>query len=351
MKKILNVVNKIENYHFTIPLDGSLNLHVKKGDSITPRKAIMTKEYKKVLSSFYVPKELGSDIKTASDYIVRLNGEYVTKGETLAERLTAGGLSVKRIVSNNEGILSLSRIEAGFIDILGENSVEEVYAQFYGKVADIDVSTGVVVQANALSVEGLSNAKALENNNPENKKHVRGELIFIKEGDSIYTAKDLEDSYEGKIVYAGKFVYPELINQLYLKGALHVIAYSMNYVEYSELKVPITILGGFGNLGLSEIYTKVLSNFKNLICVVDYSDEISKIVFPDNGQYLPTVALTTKAIALLHEGMYVVIKDAEMFNTKGRILEMNTEEHIALIATDNGKRALLNESTLIPLVY
>ncbi|HVX92489.1 MAG TPA: hypothetical protein VHA74_00035 [Candidatus Dojkabacteria bacterium] len=351
MKKIFKVINKVENYDFTIPLDGSLNLHVKKGDSITPRKPIMTKEYKKVLSSFYIPKELGSNIKESADFIVRLNGEYVTKGETLAERLTTGGLSVKRIVANNEGILSLSRIDSGFIDILGENTVEEVHTQFYGKVVDIDVNTGIVVQANALSLEGIGNAKSLETNSGKSQNHIRGEFTLIKNGDSIYTVKDLEESYEGKIVYAGKFVYPELINQLYLRGAMHVVVYSMNYMDYSDLKVPVTLLGGFGNLGLSDLYTNVLEGFKGLICVVDYSNDTSKVVFPDNGQHLSKITLTTKEVAVLHEGMYVIVKDTDMFNVKARILELNSEEHVALIATDNGKRALLSESNLIPLVY
>ncbi len=347
MHQFSRLVYRQVNYRLVIPFEGRVDVKVRKGDVVKPGDVLFTNTSKKVLSSLYVPSELGVKIEESMDYIVRLNGEYVLQGEVLAERVSAGGLALKRLYTPVEGIISLSRIKQGRIDILSENQSDEYVSQSHGRVVDVDLSNGLSIETMVWNMPMLTDNY---HEKPNEYKNVRiGKFETVGDGSSIYVNKDLKESYRGKIVYAGRFAYPELLREIYGRGAEYVIVYSMDYIDFSSLNFSVGIVGGFGNIPYPKEYSAIFSAMIDSFTSVDL--EKNRIIWPDQGKYLNKSPIDTNAqfISDLKVGMYVRVVDIDNYRSVARVLDVNKEEHAVTIELEDGKRTFVPEDLLLPL--
>ncbi|HRI05419.1 MAG TPA: hypothetical protein PLV59_00480 [Candidatus Dojkabacteria bacterium] len=347
MFQLSRLLYRQPSYRLLIPFEGHVQTKVKKGDSVHPGDVLFVKTAKKIISSSFIPTELGVKIEDAKDYIVRLNGEYVLKGEVLAEKMVAGGLSIKRLYAGEDGILNLNRIDKGFVDILSESTSEEYYCESFGRVLDVDLTNG-------LSIETLVWKLPLLTDNyhekPNEYKNVRvGNFKVVGDGSSVYVDKNLEDDYKGCIVYAGRFAYPELLKEIYKRGAEYVMVYSMDYQDFASLPFAVGIIGGFGHIPYPKEYVEIAKGMKDSFCSVDLTQ--NTIVWPDKGRYLTKnpIEINDTFISELRVGMYVRVVDSENFRALARVLDVNTDENMVSIEFEDGRRSFVSSTILLPV--
>lgn len=344
MKRVQRLVHKIKEHNVLIPVNGNATYLCKRLDHVRKGSVLYSSNNNRIEEAHALNEELGVNIKDVSDYLVRIDGEYVMQGEVIAERLVNGGLSLKRVVAGKDGILSFSRINKGVVDILGEQEIVEYKSPIYGKVVDIDINVGIYISTECFSVFGKNNYK-------QEKVEYSGHFIFVGTGESVYTIKHLDDNYEGKIVFVGKYVYPELIVELYKRGAYHVITYSINYDDYRNIQFPITVLGGFGNIIMPDLWYRSIKDFNNSYCSVVVDKGKSTVYIVDDGQYLieNQIKLKNSIVDNMKVGMDVRIRDVSNLNEIGKVLYIDND--YVQVKLESGAILLVNERSLDIVSY
>jgi hypothetical protein len=345
MKRLGKIIQRASSYSLPIPFRGKVDVSLDKGQLVKPGDLLFKRSLKKIKRSYYLPKELGVTADRADDHVARLNGEYVTAGEILAERLAGGGLIVRKVHASVDGIISLQRLNKGYIDILAESETLEVTSDFRGTVEKIDMGQGMYVTT---SIWMMRTTALMKPSKDEFDSIYAGKFEQIGDGSSIYVVKDLKDSYEGKIVFAGRFVYPDLVRELYNRGAELVVAYAMDYDDYMLLADPVILLGGFGNLGYDSYWQKSISAMFGSFCVVDIAK--GAVMWADTGQFMNQNPYEAESIVVpvLKSGMDVMCMDVEDTNRVGKIAEM-TDEGFVTVEFADGQRKLLSQDVLVPI--
>jgi len=343
VKVYRKIIDRVSGFNVNIPFDGKVVLMVKKGDNVRPGTILFRRVYKKIKSAYFLPRELGVTVKMADDYIVRIDGEYVTKGEILAEKLSAGGLVLKKIVALDDGILSLDRIGSGYLDILTEDIEVEYRFEGYGKVVSIDFGHGIVISCSAwvMPVKFALGRKS----RIEFKNSVEGVFTTVCNGDSVYTFKDLKSSYTNEIVFAGRFLYPEVLREIYGRGGDLVLSHSCDFDMFSKSEIEVGITGGFGQISYPEEYLRIFKSMEGKQCYVDLNKGL--IAWADTGQYIrKSVTEPVNTVESgIKRGMWVKILDQESFGAVGKV-ESITEEGYCTIDIDQIGKILIHTSSL-----
>ncbi len=328
----------VKDYLLLIPLRGEWNIYVKEGDSVKPGDLLFETLDRKVIQSFYLPQELGIKAKDAADYVCRVDGEFVMPNEILAERVVAGGLSIKTLYSDKEGIIDYSRLNQGFIDILSEGKNEKEFALFDGIIEKIDKKLGIYIKTDVLETRKFYFSEFEKNIKFLDIDTLSGRLSFVGDGSSVYSVKNLTERYDGEIVWAGRFIYPALASAILERGAIAVLAYAMDYKDFEKIDFPLVITGGFGHLPMSSLY---LHFWKSL-----------------QGSYIKLNAVNHNLIVAgrsvtLYSNPYRKCEVAFKIGDKVRCLDVNHWGEVGLVADvlDNSVTVKLEKGTsLIPEV-
>lgn len=335
MKIIKPFIKQLEDHNFKIELLGNIEILVKRGDKVRLGDQLYKRDYKRIIESYSIQKELGVLPIKAREFLVRLNGEYVIKGEVLAERLTNGGLVLKKIYATVDGLLSFERLEEGYIDILSEFESETINSHISGVVTDFDHSKQMIIKSKALGLEIKNKFGDFE---------ISGEFDIVSKGDSVYTEKDLIEQYRDKIVFAGRFAYPELINQILKRGAKAVVVWSMNYSDYLQYKEYVVILGGFGQIPFDHSFIHTISSMNG-----SYASITNKnLIFADKGQlnFTPNNSIISSEFKV---NDIVRLIDSDNYSLVGKIVDTTNGNGYFTISTTNGDRLLISGAFLEPL--
>jgi len=267
------IVSRYDDYEFKIPYTSSDKILVKAGQRIKVGDNILEKRHNSKAYTFYVPNEISVSVQNIDKYITCIDGELVKEGDVLVEKEASSGLTVKKLVSPVEGVVDLSRLDSGYIDILGEEVNSIFKSSFIGEIIDVNPVDGIVVKAkvSAMDIKVLSKMYKKE----ESGK-IFGEFVVIGDGVNLKVRAD-KDDYTNKIVFAGKYLHTSLLQDLFEKGATFILTYSMDYADFRRQTLPLGILGGFGEISCGNEILKSISSKNGSLCVVDLDE--SQIFF------------------------------------------------------------------------
>ncbi len=320
------IFEKYADYRFKIPLrDGDRAIvkegKVKIGDILLERSSSPLKK------SLSVPKVLGCKNEECEKYVTRVNGEYVEEGEILAQRTSSGKLSVTELISPINGVLDLSRIKQGYIDILGEESVSTVKSDFVGTVETVNPVDGLVVTTDAIVIDGVVSSK--------NEDKFFGTLEILGDGNTILTEEGLEDDYRGKIVWVGPYLYNRVAIELFERGAVAVITYAMSYTEFRNIGLPVMILGGFGPVHCDLDFIKKFVSFKSKFAMLDTFENqlfiLSDSEIKNRGWFVDQYINQT-----------VISRSVSSYGYIGKILEYDQDSQNVLVDFKKRGTSLMN---------
>ncbi|MBD3329733.1 hypothetical protein GF357_04540, partial [Candidatus Dojkabacteria bacterium] len=354
MNSIYNII-KFGKQSINIPFDGEGKLSVGKGDAIKPGDELFTVTGSRIGETYFIPQELGVSLDQVREYVLRLDGEYVSKGDVIAEKVSGSGLTAKQVVATRDGIISLKRLHNGFIDILTEKKNHRFESKFNGKVLRASRQFGVELQVKTLSLNCF--ASKLVKRSYLNNDYVMdadldgdsylGEIDVIKDGTSVYTVRDLgKKDFEHKIVFAGRYLYPDLAIEVIERGALAIVAYSMDYEDFKEINGNILLIGGFGQLVIDEFYINLIdsvkgkfgyvsSNFKDEFQVLD--GEITDKIFP---------SLNKKYFDGLRVDSMVISTRVSDYGCVGRVVGFEDDGSYAVVKFSSGQKGIISVNSL-----
>jgi hypothetical protein len=286
----------------SIPFEGRIKSSLKEGDVFEKGATLFEVDKRKRLASYSLPEDLGTSAENSRDFVNRIEGEYISKNDVIAERLVSGGLLSKRILSDYDGIVSLKNINLGYVNILSELGVERQVASFNGIVKNRDIGRGLDVETDVCSIP------LFYSNVSSEKEDFWGSFEIITDTGSLPSSRNMADSFEGKIVFAGRFLYPELAKELFKRGAKFILVGSMNYDDLKTLDIPIGVLTGFGNIFFDSI---LLDFFKQL-----NGFQIS--VLPSSGIVQFPVGLNDRISQLFEQNYYThAVKKGDIVRSVG----------------------------------
>ncbi|MDY0096839.1 MAG: hypothetical protein RBS01_00625 [Candidatus Dojkabacteria bacterium] len=314
------IFEKYKDWEFSIPLKQGDRVMFK-GKKIKVGDILLEKSESTLKKSLSVPKVLNCKNEDCEKYVLRMDGEYIEEGELLAQRVSSGGLNMFELFSPVSGVVDLSRIKQGYIDILGEERKSTIMSDFTGTVKGIDPIEGLLINTDVICVDGVVSSKTQE--------RLFGNLEILGDGNTILTEKSLDDDYRGKIVWVGPYLYNRVAIELFERGAIAVLTYAMSYTEFREIGLPIMILGGFGSVHCDSAFLKKFISLRNKFVILD-------------GKQNQLYILSNSDIN--HKGWFVkqytnqsvISRSSSTYGYIGKVLEFDEDSNFALV--DFGKR-------------
>ncbi len=324
---------------YRIPFNGEAQIFVSIGDDVKYGQVLFEARRKEILESHFLPKLLSIKPSDSSEYVGRLSGEYVDPGDLLGEKLSAGGMIERKIVAGDSGVVSLERINQGYIDILGETVNFSYESPIEGKIVGITLGSYIEIEAESSTVKLFGSSNLLHALESETNTIV-GPLEVIGKGDSVYTAKDLKDSYEGSIVYAGRFLYQTLAEELYLRGVYSVISYSMNYSELMNSKIPVAVVSGYGQIPVNKDFENFIVSCSGQLVSVDVNGKYFSIA-NKGGLNMTSFKGKKYFTSKLVVGETLMSINSELMGVVGEFSEDLGDESNKIILSSNTKQRVI----------
>lgn len=320
------IFEKYTDYNFNIPVNEGDRI-VFQGKNIKEGDVIFEKSENTLKKSLNIPKVLKCKNIDCEKYITTLDGQYIEEGEVIAQKVAKGGLTMVEMTSPVSGVVDLSRIKQGFVDILGEEKSSLVKSDFNGVVRNINSIEGIEVTTDVVCVDGVITTKM--------KGKLTGTLEVLGDGNTIFTEKALDQDYRGKIVWVGPYLYNRVAIELFERGAVAVLTYAMSYIEFRDLGLPIMIFGGFGSVHCDSKFLKKFLTFKDRFTVFDSEENQLYILSGSNiknrgwfvNQYV---------------NQSVISRSISTYGYIGNILEYDQDSQICLVDFDKKGTSLIH---------
>lgn len=326
------VTSRYEDYEFKIPYTPSDRVLVKVGQKIKVGDDILQRSQNSKAFTFFVPALIPVSVSDVKKYICCIDGELVNEGDVLLEKEVSGGLNIKKIISPIDGVIDLGRVESGYIDILGEEKSSIFKSSFTGRIVDINLVDGIVVNAkvSAMDINVLSKMY-----HKEEGGKIFGEFVTIGEGVDLKLKADKED-YTNKIVFAGKYLHTSLLQDLFQKGAAFVLTYSMDYNDFRKQTLPLGILGGFGEISCGTEILKSIAKKDSTLCVVDLEE--SQIFFLSDYSSSTTKGPFVKK----YVGETVRSLSLSNYSMIGKVVDVEEGQTYLTVEWENGSRGMIH---------
>ncbi len=327
-----NIFEKYENVKINIPYLVGDRVLVKKGERVSNDQDIVVKKGSSIKHSFYLPDKLGTDISKIQECITCIDGELVNVGDTLAERVVANGLTVKRLVAPSQGVVDLERINQGFLDLLGEENDVVVRSNFNATVIDVSPVDGLVVSTDTLALDIL----AISNVAGNKESRVFGEFVVLGDGNDLLLEADL-DSYRDKIVFVGKYLHSNLLQDLFEKGASFVLTCSMDYSHFRNQGLPLGVLEGFGEISSGKKFLSTISSMNGKFALIDYTEMQIFFLSKEVGRGQKSELFVKSAV-----GSVVISRSLCNYGMYGKVIDIEKESTYLVVEWESGQRSMVN---------
>jgi len=326
------LLEKYNKYVFKIPITNRDMVMLKAGDLLSKGTDMYRRVENNVRYSFYLPDQLNCNLQNCTEYVTCIDGEFVKAGDELAEKMAMGGLTIKKLVSPSNGIVDLSRLKMGYIDILGEEQEKCVQSTFKGHVLDVNPVDGIQIEASALAFDLLSISQT-------DKGTISGTFVTLNTGKDIKLVGE-DQSYEDKIVFVGKHLHAGLLRDLFEKGAKFVLTYAMGYQDFRNQGLPVGIIGGFGEIYSGDAILKQLSELDGSFVIVD-SEEKQMFFVTDMANTKEEKPMFVKTLV----GSKIISHALGNYGMVGEIVEAEEGTYVT-VEWENKGRSVVNIGTL-----
>lgn len=330
------IFEQYNDYVFGIPYSDSDKVLVERNAKIRKGTDLISKSTYASKYSFYVPTQIGCEQNKAQRFVTCMDGEFVEKGSVLAERVVAGGLNVKKLLSPCEGVIDLSRIGSGYLNVLGEEESEILESSFRGEVKDVNPVDGLVIEApsSALDIKAISDM--FDTNNNVNGKKIFGQFVTVGNGKDLLLKADGVD-YHNKIVFVGKYLHAKLLHDLFEKGAEFILTYSMDYEDFRRQGLPVGVFGGFGEIYCSDKISSLVASMNESFAIVDY-DESQLFFLNDIAKKNSNVGCFLNTVS----GALVKSLSLANYSMLGTVLGIEDDPTFISVKWENGTIGIIN---------
>jgi len=273
---------------------------------------------------------LGVETEEIGLYLKKKIGDRVLKGEEIAGYKAFFGLVKKSVPSPAEGIIESISESTGQVIIRTSPIPISITAYIPGKVVEVMPQEGVVIETNALLVQGIFGMGG--------ERH--GIIKFLAESpQDVLTDDRITSAAKGCIVVGGSAITPDALRKAVEVGVSGIVVGGIKYphlVEiigrevgvaitgYEEAGVTLTLTEGFGEMSMSGRAFNILKEFEGKMASINGATQIRagvirpEIIVP-HGEVLKETTTTEELAAGLVTGMPVRIIGSPYFGSLGKV--------------------------------
>ena len=201
-----------------------------------------------------------------------------------------------------------------------------------GQVKDVQVGKGLVVETDICELP-------LFYSNSDSEDNIFGTFKLFNDPNSILSAKNIKESLDGTVVFAGRFLYPELAMELYKKGCKFILVSSMNYDDLKDLEVPIGVLTGFGNIYFDTTNMQLFRELNNTQVIISPDSRVMQFPVGLNDG-ISKLFEQNFYTAFLQKGDIVRSVDLDSFGLVGEVMSLDVGTNSVTILTQEGNTFL-----------
>jgi hypothetical protein len=246
------VVRKIRR----LPIKGEVL--VKVGDDVTPDQVVARAQLPGPLQTMKLADKLGVEPRDVAGMVSFKEGDYVEKGQVIAETKGFFGFFKSTVFADHTGVVETISEVTGNALVREASIPIDVTGYVHGSVADIMPEEGAIIETRCALVQGIFGVGG--------ERH--GSIRIVTQGpDQILDASLIQPTDAGKILVGGSGITAEAIQKASELGVVGLIAggikdsdltkflgYDIGVAITGQEQIGITILvtEGFGFLNMAE---------------------------------------------------------------------------------------------------
>ncbi len=330
-------------YHHTVhsvkrSMPPQSQILVKVGDELRPEKIVGIGRKSVGFRRVNAAQQLAIKPADLPKHMTKLQGSYVNKGDVLAEQKQLFGARTKKVLSPIKGVIQAIDATSGVITLNYEPEELRIVSGVYGTVSEVDPEEYIVtIKTNVLEVNGIIGIG--------NRRE--GSLHFVGQPDLPLSEKQVEQSWENKIIVGGSLLTRKVLYHCIALKVQGIITGGMHWEDYAALVgsrgrfedvgISIILTEGFGNIPFSSKLHEYLHAYEGQFSFVEGAT--SKLVIPDNGDTprdkrhhhgsyaVLDVGMRVRMHTLTHHGDFGHVKELRE-NSK---LENGIMTHVAIV--------------------
>ena len=240
------------------------------------------------LEELRVYRMLDVDPEQARDYLLKGEGDPVTKDEVIAIRRSFFGRQTKVARSPIDGTIESVLARSGRVLIRGNPIPVESVAHVPGTVVEVIEGEGAIIETRGYRVEGVFGVGG----------EAKGSLaLAVDEADSLLTSDEIKDSYKGKVVVGGSLATLDALKTAQKAGVAGVVVGGVDQKDLTyflgheiglgitgdeDLGLTLIMLGGFGVSPVDPEVFEFLRSVEGRLACIDGSTQIrSRVLRPE----------------------------------------------------------------------
>ena len=172
------------------------------------------------------------------------------------------------------------------------------------------------------------------------QKYYTGELTVLgQDNELLFQGDDI--CYQNKIVFVGKHLHPNLLKDLFEKGASFVLTCSMDYSDFREQKLPVGVINGFGNIHSSDKLVKELYKYNGSYMVIDWDEIQAFLLLKDRTKKIDPGIFVKNFV-----GNLVMSKSVANYGMLGTIILVQEGGEYVTVEWEKGSSTVINIALL-----
>lgn len=261
-----------------LPIKGEVL--VKKGQEVSPDDIVAVAEIPGESKVVNVARLLNVEPDEIRDFLLKKEGDKVSKGEIIAGYKAFFGLFKSECVAPTDGIIEHISDVTGQVVIREPPVKIEVNAYIPGEVVDVLPGEGAIIETAAAFIQGIFGIGGER----------RGEIkLAVNSPKEILTSEKIDSDADGKVLIGGSLVTYDGIQKAIEVGARGIVVggiedrdlrkwlgYEIGVAITGHEDVPLTLIvtEGFGKMNMSDRTFEILKKFEGMEASISGATQI-----------------------------------------------------------------------------
>jgi hypothetical protein len=300
-----------------------------------------------------------------NDYMKKMVGDKVNKGDIIAEYNAFFGLFKKHVYSPINGTIESISPISGQVIIREEPVPLSMNAYIPGRIAQLIENEGAIIETNAAFIQGIFGIGG----------ETHGELrVAIEDPSETLTGMLIEDDDKGKVVVGGSLVTKEAVDkalEVGVKGIVtggitdnileEILGYELGVAitGQEEINLTLIITEGFGEIAMNPRTLEVFKEFEGSIACINGATQIRagvirpEVIIPHEKSALEEVG--DELTDGMTQGTSIRIIRQPYFGHLGRVIslpvELQTAEteskvRVVEVELEDGRRVIVSRANV-----
>lgn len=308
-----------------LPLVGEVLVNL--GDMVTPETVVARTKIPGDPETINVSNKLGLEAEDVPEVMLKKEGDFVKKGEIIAEKKSFFGLFKSTLEAPIDGTIDIISPITGQVTMRGPAIPIEIDAYIPGKVIEVIDREGVVVETRAALIQGIFGVGGER----------QGVLkMAVKDPSEVLTADKVTADMKGCIIVGGSLVTLDAVQRADEVGVLGIVAGGLidkdlvSFLGYDigvaitgqeDINLTIIMTEGFGQIRMADKTFKLLQSLEGQVASINGATQIRA------GVMRPEVVVALSEEGELHENVFGGGMDV------GTLIRIIREPYFGMLAT------------------